>query len=158
VLALRDLQQFVVLAEELNFRPAAERLLISQPTLTQTLQRLERQLATTLVERSTRKSHLTEAGEALLQGAALLLEDARRLQEEVLSVGAGMRRQLRVGSVDPAMREPVPGVSSAPFPPVGPRIRSARLCPPAVGTPHGCGRCPRRAPARRASAVGGHRR
>jgi DNA-binding transcriptional LysR family regulator len=108
VLTLRDLEQFVVLAEELNFRLAAERLHVSQPTLSQTLQRLERYLGSTLIERTTRSSHLSEAGWALLEGAELLLADARSLEGEVRDVGRGMHRELRVGAVNPAMRALVP--------------------------------------------------
>ncbi|WP_165976856.1 LysR family transcriptional regulator [Arthrobacter nitrophenolicus] len=113
MLSLRDLQQYVVLAEELNFRLAADRLHISQPTLTQTLQRLERHFGATLIERSTRKSHLTEAGRTLYEGAELLLGDAKRLDAEVRSVGAGMRRELRVGAVNPAMGSLMPQVLQA---------------------------------------------
>jgi LysR family transcriptional regulator, benzoate and cis,cis-muconate-responsive activator of ben and cat genes len=111
--SLSDLNQYVVLAEELNFRLAADRLHVSQPTLTQTLQRLERQFGSTLIERSTRKSHLTEAGRALYEGAEFLLGDAQKLETEVRSVGAGMRRELRVGAVNPAMGSLMPQVLQA---------------------------------------------
>lgn len=110
MLALRDLEQFVVLADELNFRHAAARLHISQPTLTQTLQRLERFVGAPLLERTTRRSRLTEAGQTLAQGASLLLADADALGQEVRHVAAGRRRQLRVGAVNPALRRMVPNV------------------------------------------------
>lgn len=110
MLALRDLEQFVVLADELNFRHAAARLHISQPTLTQTLQRLERSVGAPLLERTTRRSRLTEAGHALALGATRLLEDAEALEGEVKHVAAGRRRQLRVGAVNPALRRMVPTV------------------------------------------------
>lgn len=99
-----------MLVEELNFRRASERLHVSQPTLSQTLQRLERQLGTSLIERSTRQSRLTAAGHTLHDRAGRLLADMRSLEEDVLSVGAGKRRQLRVGSVNPAMRALVPQI------------------------------------------------
>lgn len=110
MLALRDLQQFLVLAEELNFSHAAERLHVSQPTLTQTIQRLERQCGAKLLERSTRNSRLTDAGQALLRGATILVRDAEALEKEVRAVGSGKYRHLRVGAVNPAMRRLVPGV------------------------------------------------
>lgn len=110
VLALRDLQQFLVLAEELNFHRAAERLHLSQPTLSQTLQRLERVVGAKLIDRGGRKSILTEAGRLLADRSMLLLRDADSLVTDVRSVADGMRRQLRVGSVNPAMRALVPHV------------------------------------------------
>ncbi|MFC9334269.1 LysR substrate-binding domain-containing protein [Arthrobacter sp. NPDC057009] len=113
MLSMRDLEQYLVLAEELNFRLAADRLHVSQPTLTQTLQRLERLLGSTLIERSTRKSHLTEAGRTLYEGAELLLGDAKKLEIEVRNVGAGMRRELRVGAVNPAMGSLMPQILQA---------------------------------------------
>lgn len=110
MIALRDLRHFVVLAEELNFRAAAARLHISQPTLSETVRRMERSIGGALLERTTRRSRLTQAGEALYQGALLLLRDADALENEVRSVAAGMRRVFRIGAVNPAMRTLVPQV------------------------------------------------
>lgn len=110
MLVLRDLEQFVVLADELNFRHAAARLHISQPTLTQTIQRLERFVGSSLIERTTRQSRLTEAGQTLARGARLLLRDAETLARDVRHVAAGRRRQLRLGAVNPALRRMVPNV------------------------------------------------
>lgn len=110
MLRLIDLQHFLVLSEELNFRLAAERLYTSQPTLSQTLQRLEQQLGTTLIERTTRSSHLTAAGETLFAGAKFLLKDAENLKADVRSVGLGLRRQIRVGAVNTAMQSLLPQV------------------------------------------------
>ncbi|MGO1561623.1 transcriptional regulator, LysR family [Actinomycetales bacterium JB111] len=110
MIALRDLHQFVILAEELNFRAAASRLHVSQPTLSETVKRIERTIGGKLLERTTRRSRLTPAGQALYEGAQHLLRDAEALTHEVRSVAAGMRREFRIGAVNPAMRTLVPSV------------------------------------------------
>lgn len=79
---LRHLRHFVVVAEELHFRRAAERLHMAQPALSQSIKQLEQRLGVTLLERDTRNVRLTPAG-------AALLDDAQRI---LLTVNAAMRR------------------------------------------------------------------
>ncbi|MCU0309196.1 MAG: LysR substrate-binding domain-containing protein [Thermoleophilia bacterium] len=69
---LRRLECLVAVGEELSFTRAAERLYVSQPSLSAQVRALERDVGAELLERTTRRVRLTEAG-------ASLLEDARRL-------------------------------------------------------------------------------
>lgn len=71
---IRHLRYFVTLAEERNFRRAAGRCGISQPTLSQALRRLEDELNHVLVERSHPRSFLLTA-----EGHKVLLWDRRIL-------------------------------------------------------------------------------
>ncbi|KAF7962657.1 hypothetical protein AWV80_19205 [Cupriavidus sp. UYMU48A] len=64
---LRQLQQFVALAETGNFHRAAERLHMAQPPLSISIRKLEEQLGTPLFVRTPRGVRLTQAGEAALQ-------------------------------------------------------------------------------------------
>lgn len=75
-LELRQLRYFVAVAEELSYRRAAERLLLTEPALSRQVARLEGALGVSLLARSRRHVELTPAG-------ALLLEHARRILADV---------------------------------------------------------------------------
>ncbi len=84
---LRQLESFVVVAEELNVGRAAIRLHLSQPTLSRQIAALERDLDVQLFARVKRRFVLTTAGESFLADAKELLRraddavrDARRTQ------------------------------------------------------------------------------
>lgn len=70
----RLLRQFVVVAEELHFSRAAERLHMAQPPLSQAIRRLEEHIGYPLFVRDKRTVELTSAGMALLGKAHELLE------------------------------------------------------------------------------------
>lgn len=96
-LDLRLVRYFTVLAEELNFGRAAERLFLTQPTLSRQVRRLEAQLGTQLLERDAQGSRLTAAGEAFLADARELLALAARATRRV---GAVPSQRLTLGYVD----------------------------------------------------------
>ena len=80
-LSLRQLQYFTVVAETGSVTRAAERLLISQPSLSHQLRVLETALGATLFDRRPRGIALTPVGRAMLPGARAALaaaSDARR--------------------------------------------------------------------------------
>ena len=82
MIELRPLRQFLVLAEELHFGRAAERLHMTQPPLSLAVQKLEAQLGVQLLERGRRTVALTAAGVALVAASTRLVEQA----DQVLSL------------------------------------------------------------------------
>ena len=96
---LRGLHYFSVVAEELNFTRAAQRLCMSQPPLSNQIKALEEELGTSLFLRGGRTLQLTEAGKVLYRRAAQLLDLAERTQEEVSSLAMGLSGTLCLGSV-----------------------------------------------------------
>ena len=96
---LRQLRQFAVLAEECHFGRAAARLAMTQPPLTQAIQRLEAALGARLFDRSQRRVALSPAGAVLLPLARKLLEGADALAPAVRAAAAGLSGQLRLAFV-----------------------------------------------------------
>ena len=96
---LRGLHYFSVVAEELNFTRAAQRLCMSQPPLSNQIKALEEELGTPLFLRGGRTLQLTEAGKVLYRRASQLLDLAERTQEEVSSLAMGLAGTLCLGSV-----------------------------------------------------------
>ena len=77
--SIRQLQCFRAVAEERNFRRAAERLHMSQPPLSRQIQALEAQLGLALFERSSHHVDLTPAGTRLLRHGQSVLDAYDRL-------------------------------------------------------------------------------
>ncbi|WP_179276121.1 LysR family transcriptional regulator [Rhodococcus sp. 06-235-1A] len=95
----RLLEQFLVLAEEQHFRRAAERLSMSQPPLTQAINRLEKVIGVRLLERSTRRVTLTPAGVAFAVDARHLLDAQQSAVERAHRIDSGAEGVLRLGFV-----------------------------------------------------------
>lgn len=95
---LRLLRAFAVLADELNFGRAAERLHVTQPALSAQLRQLEQRLGVTLFERSTRRVGLTPEGEALLGPAHILLAEGGRFADAVAQVRGKPARRVVFGA------------------------------------------------------------
>jgi DNA-binding transcriptional LysR family regulator len=96
---LRHLRYFAVLADELHFGRAAERLAISQPPLSVAIRQLEDTVGARLFERNSKQVRLTPAGQALRASARKLLRQAEEAALEAREVAAGSAGRLRIGFV-----------------------------------------------------------
>lgn len=88
----RRLQQFLCVAEQSGFSRAAEQLHLSQQALSASVAKLESQLGVTLFDRTGRQVRLTPAGQALREGASVLLSAGQVLARQVRDAAAAQRR------------------------------------------------------------------
>ncbi|MBP0447074.1 LysR family transcriptional regulator [Roseomonas sp. SSH11] len=78
---LRELQYLVALADHRNFRRAAEACLVSQPTLSTQIRKLEEELGVALFERAPRRVMLTPAGQDAVARARRILAEMEGMRE-----------------------------------------------------------------------------
>jgi DNA-binding transcriptional LysR family regulator len=98
---LRQLEAFVAVASELHFGRAADRLHLAQPTLSELVRRLERELGTPLFERTTRRVALTGAGVELLGRAKVILDDIASATVAVRRMASGEAGSVLMGITPP---------------------------------------------------------
>ena len=94
---LRHLRYFVAVAEELHFGRAAERLAMSQPPLSTQIRDLERELGVSLLQRTSRRVALTEAGATFLDDARAILAAVDRAALAAARAGRGELGTVSVG-------------------------------------------------------------
>ena len=87
------LRSFLVVAQELSFRRAADRLALDQSALSRRIQKLEVELGYALFERSTREVTMTTAGVSLYRGISRNLDDCMRSIDEARRAAAGLLGQ-----------------------------------------------------------------
>lgn len=96
---LRHLRRFVAVAEEGHFGRAAERLRVSQPSLSQQIRRLEQEIGAELFDRTHQPIGLTRAGASFLLEAQRILSLTRRAVESTRGAARGEEHgQLCVGA------------------------------------------------------------
>ncbi|MFJ7953204.1 LysR family transcriptional regulator [Lysinibacillus sp. NPDC096418] len=97
---LKQLQYFVSVIEHMNFSKAAEKLHISQPSLSNAIKKLEQEIGSPLLERNTRKLHLTEAGQLLYERAIVVLKNIEILKLEIDEVVVHGTSEITIGVME----------------------------------------------------------
>jgi DNA-binding transcriptional LysR family regulator len=123
---LRHLRYFVIVAEELHFGRAAQRLHLSQPPLSQQIRRLEELLGYPLFVRTSRAVRLTGAGAVFLERARRTLRKMEEDVEAMRSIGRGEAGSLSVGFIGSGMLTRLPamlGYYRSHFPKVSLQLR-----------------------------------
>lgn len=110
---LRQLEAFVAVAGELHFGRAAEKLHIGQPTLSELIRRLEREVGTALLTRTTRRVALTQAGVELFGRATAILDDVEGAAAAVRRLADGDAGTVRLGITPPAAPVLAPHLAEA---------------------------------------------
>ena len=95
---LRHLRSMLVLAEELHFGRAADRLGIAQPALSRQIQQLETELQTPLFKRSPRAVSLTDAGREFVENIGPAIQQIEDATAGATNFARAKRGRIRVGS------------------------------------------------------------
>jgi DNA-binding transcriptional LysR family regulator len=95
---LYQLQYAIALSEHRNFTTAAESIFISQPTLSQQIQKLEQEFGCSLFLRDSHQVSLTTAGELFIQKAKRVIADADDLKKEMTSFSRMLSNKVIFGS------------------------------------------------------------
>ena len=102
---LRQLAWFVRLAETLHFGRAAQELHVTPSALSQQVRKLEREVGTALLERTSRSARLTAAGTAFVHEAVVTLAHADRALAAARAHAEGLKGELILGMLQEGAAE-----------------------------------------------------
>lgn len=102
------LTTFLEVAQRMHFGQAANRLQMTQPTLSHQIRRLEQQVGTPLFERTSRQVRLTAAGQALIPEARRVLADLERAVFHCRAAADGEAGYIKIGSIGAALNSFTP--------------------------------------------------
>ncbi|GAL24332.1 hydrogen peroxide-inducible genes activator [Vibrio variabilis] len=94
---IRDFEYLVALAEHKHFRKAAEACFVSQPTLSGQIRKLEDEIGTSLLERSSRRVLFTDAGLQLVEQAKRVLKEVKTFREMAAGQSGEMMGPMHIG-------------------------------------------------------------
>jgi len=107
---LRQFQQFLTLAETLNFRRAADKLHMAQPPLSVSIRKLEDEVGAALFTRGKDGVKLTGSGEAALADARRALFHAAQFRQAARAAATGEGGTLRIAFVGSATHAVLPRI------------------------------------------------
>jgi LysR family hydrogen peroxide-inducible transcriptional activator len=98
-MTLNELRYIVAVAQELNFRRAAEKSFISQPALSLAIQKLEEELGVKIFERGKNEVSVTPIGHEIVEQAHRALEEVGRIREIAVQEKDQLASTLRLGII-----------------------------------------------------------
>lgn len=107
---LRQLEYFMAVCEEMHFTRAAEKLNISQPSLSQQIKNLESVIGTPLFDRFGRSIALTEAGEILQKHCHNIFHEIEQAKLEINDLNGLRRGSLSIGALQTSVNYLLPEV------------------------------------------------
>ncbi|TQV70781.1 LysR family transcriptional regulator [Exilibacterium tricleocarpae] len=93
---LAAIEAFVATVKENGFSPAARKMGVATSSVTRLVNNLERELGTTLLNRSTRRVVLTAAGEVFYEQARYVLQNLHHAEDTVRDLDSAARGRLRI--------------------------------------------------------------
>ncbi|HCG8429299.1 DNA-binding transcriptional regulator OxyR [Vibrio parahaemolyticus] len=96
---IRDFEYLVALAEHKHFRKAAEACFVSQPTLSGQIRKLEEELGTALLERSSRRVLFTDSGLQLVDQAKRILSEVKTFKDMASGQSGAMTGPMHIGFI-----------------------------------------------------------
>ena len=94
---IRHLEYFLEVARNQSFTKAAEKLYITQPTISKTIRNMEDEWGVTLFYRQGKRIELTDAGQIMYQQAQQMVESFQRVSAELEDLMNLKRGHLRIG-------------------------------------------------------------
>lgn len=128
---LRQLEYAVAVAEELHFGRAAERMHVTQQSVSEQIRRLERELGAPLFARTSRRVTITSVGEAFLPEARGAIAAVRRALDVGRRAATGAVDELRLGYAE----DLGPRLFQLAVPALHARFPEVRLAPRPMTTP-----------------------
>ncbi|MFC5468187.1 LysR family transcriptional regulator [Cohnella suwonensis] len=105
---LRQLEYFVAVCEELHFTRAAEKLHISQPSLSQQIRILEHEIGQPLFDRVGKKTIITESGNILLKYCYNVFHELEQARSAIAELKGLQRGSLKIGALHSVMNDLLP--------------------------------------------------
>ncbi len=96
---LHQLKYLVAVADQGSFTKAAQQCLVAQPSLSQQIIKLERELGQLLLERLGRRVRLTDAGQLFYEQAMAILAAVDRVKEEVVELAGERGGTVTIGAI-----------------------------------------------------------
>ncbi len=97
---IKQLEYFIVVAEELNITRASKILLMSQPPLSNQIKNLEEEIGAPLFIRGKRNLTLTKEGQYLYQKSKDIVSLVEKTKSELIAMGKGLKGTISIGLVE----------------------------------------------------------